>query len=91
MAQKNFTLNHLTLFLDPESPRRIKMKKLTRELHNVKRKLEELENEFENSPGGYRLSHAEKQKHKPMRKLLNEQSRLKRQIRYFFQKFTLQI
>ena len=58
------------------------MKKLTRELHHVRRKLEELENEFENSPGGYRLSHMEKHKHKPMRKLLSEQSKLKRQIRY---------
>ena len=66
---------------DPESPRRIKLKKLNRELSNIKRKLEELANEFENSPGGYRLSHVEKQKHKPMRKLLSEQSRLKRQIR----------
>merc|ERR1712223_679534 len=66
---------------DPESPRSVKLKKLTRELSSVRRKLEELENEFENSPGGYRLSHVEKNKHKPMRKLLNEQSRLKRQIR----------
>ena len=66
---------------DPESPRRIKLKKLNRELSNIKRKLEELANEFENSPGGYRLSHVEKQKHKPMRKLLSEQSKLKRQIR----------
>ena len=70
-----------SLFSDPESPRRVKLKKLTRELSSVRRKLEELENEFENSPGGYRLSHVEKNKHKPMRKLLNEQSRLKRQIR----------
>ena len=67
---------------DPETPRRTKLKKLTRELSSVRKKLEEFEYEFENSPGGYRLSHAEKHKHKPMRKLLGEQSRLKRQIRY---------
>ena len=68
-------------FLDQDSPKRTKLKQLNRQLNTVRRKLEDLEIEFENSPGGYKLSHIEKQKYKPMRKLLSEQSRLKRQIR----------
>lgn len=69
------------IFLDQDSPKRTKIKQLSRQLSSVRRKLEDLENEFETSPGGYKLSHFEKHKYKPMRKLLSDQSKLKRQIR----------
>ena len=41
-------------FLDQDSPKRTKLKQLNRQLNTVRRKLEDLEIEFENTPGGYK-------------------------------------
>jgi len=59
---------------------RSKLKKLTKQLSVVKRKVEDYEATFEDSYG-YRPSQAEKQNNKAVRKLLIQMSRLKRQIR----------
>ena len=67
----------LTLcFLDPDSPKKAKMKHLQRQYSSVRRKLEELEREQEEARG-FSLSRAEKLKSKPMQKLMAEMSKLK--------------
>ena len=58
------------------------MKKISRQLTVVRRKIEDFEIQFEDSCG-YRPSQAEKQNNKSVRKLLLQQNRLKRQIRLF--------
>lgn len=67
---------------DPESLRRSKLKSLKRQLSNVRRKLEELELDFQSNQG-YKPSQADKQIDQGMRKLMTEQSQLKRQIRNY--------
>lgn len=62
------------------TPRRSKLKSLRRQLSNVRRKLEELELGFEETQG-YRPSQTDRQTDKGMRKLLTEQSNIKRQIK----------
>ena len=57
------------------------MKHLQRQYSNVRRKLEELEREQEEIRG-FSLSRAEKQKSKPMQKLMTEMNRLKVRLRY---------
>ena len=59
---------------------RSKLKKLTKQLSVVKRKVEDFEATFEDNYG-YRPSVAEKQNNKAVRKMLIQMSRLKRQIR----------
>ena len=67
----------LTLcILDPDSPKKAKMKHLQRQYSSVRRKLEELEREQEEARG-FSLSRAEKLKSKPMQKLMAEMSKLK--------------
>ena len=62
------------------SAKKAKLRQLQRQYSNVRKRLEELEQEQEKTQG-YRLSQAEKLKLKPLRKLIAEQTRLKRQIR----------
>ena len=62
--------------LDPDSPKKAKMKHLQRQYSSVRRKLEELEREQEEARG-FSLSRAEKLKSKPMQKLMAEMSKLK--------------
>ena len=67
---------------DPEALRKGKLRQLRRQLSNVRKKLQDMEIEFESSQG-YRPSAAEKQGNKNMRKLMTEQSQIKKQIRVF--------
>jgi len=76
---------HLDRWIQSESEQseqRSKMKKISRQLTVVRRKIEDFEIQFEDSCG-YRPSQAEKQNNKSVRKLLLQQNRLKRQIRLF--------
>ena len=74
----------LTLcILDPDSPKKAKMKHLQRQYSSVRRKLEELEREQEEARG-FSLSRAEKLKSKPMQKLMAEMSKLKVSVSNLF-------
>ena len=59
---------------------RSKIKSLQRQLSVVRRKIDDFETDFEDSHG-YRPSAADKQNNKTVRKLIIQQTRLKRQIR----------
>ena len=60
---------------------RSKIRSLQRQLSVVRRKIDDFEVEFEDTHG-YRPSQADKQNNKAVRKLLIQQTRLKRQIRH---------
>jgi len=65
---------------DPESARKAKMKQLRRQLSHLKKKMDKLEDDFEEE-NGFRASQAEKERHSQMKRLLSEQISLKKQLR----------
>ena len=65
---------------EPDSPRRGKLRQLTKQLSNVRKKLEQVEHEFKQKYG-YRPSHGDKLNDKELKYLLSEQTRLKREIK----------
>merc|ERR1719510_641192 len=76
---------HLDRWIQSESEQaeqRIKMKKISRQLTVVRRKIEDFEIQFEDTYG-YKPSQAEKLSNKSVRKMLVQQNRLKRQVRLF--------
>ena len=80
-SKRHLDPTHVTrINSDQDSPKRNRIKQLQRQLSNVRKRLEEMEQECEKTQG-YKLSQADKYKQKPIRKLLAEQSKLKKQIK----------
>ena len=76
---------HLDRWIQSESEQseeRIRMKKISRQLTVVRRKIEDFEIQFEDTYG-YKPSQADKLNNKSVRKMLVQQNRLKRQVRLF--------
>jgi len=67
---------------EPLSPKKSKQKQLSRQLSSVKRKIEQLEQAFQQRTG-YRPSHADKMNDYDLKKMITEQSRIKKDIKTY--------
>merc|ERR1712142_400011 len=67
---------------EPLSPKRSKQKQLSRQLSSVKRKIEQLEQAFQERTG-YRPSHADKMNDSDLKKMITEQARLKKDLKTY--------
>ncbi len=67
---------------DPEALRRSRLKQLRRQLGGVRRRMEEVQLSFEANLG-YKASQADRKADKTLRRLMNEQSHLKKQIKNY--------
>jgi len=65
---------------EPSSPKRNKQKQLSRQLSSVKRKIEQLEQAFQEKTG-YRPSYADKMNNSDLKKFIIEQARLKKDLK----------
>jgi hypothetical protein len=64
------------------SPKKSKQKQLSRQLSSVKRKIEQLEQAFQQRTG-YRPSHADKMNDFDLKKIITEQARLKKDLKTY--------